>query len=185
MATDEADRTLIATFERRFRDQKAMTERAVAQVPDDRLHVPLDANTNALAVILKHMSGNLRSRFTDFLTSDGEKGDRDRDSEFVDDPAEDRAAIMARWERGWSALFDALAALGDADLVGPRARTVEIRGQPHAVLDALLRALAHQAYHVGQVVQLSRHLAGDRWQTLTIPRGGSEAFNDNMARKRD
>jgi hypothetical protein len=168
-------RLLMGTFAARFRDQKQMAEKALAQVPDVLLHTALDDNTNSLAVIAKHMGGNLRSRFTDFLTSDGEKPDRDRDSEFVEDKT-DRAAMMAAWDAGWECLFKTLAELKDEDL----ARMVKIRGQPHTVADALLRALGHQSYHVGQIVQLARHLAKDNWQTLTIPRGGSGTFNVEM-----
>jgi hypothetical protein len=125
---------------------------------------------------MKHMAGNLRSRFTDFLTSDGEKPDRDRDGEFVD-AFPSRDAMMEHWERGWRILFDALASLRPDDL----AKTVTIRGEPHAVIDALHRALAHQGYHVGQIVQLSRYLAKDQWDTITVPRGGSVAFNQQKS----
>jgi uncharacterized damage-inducible protein DinB len=171
-------RLVIEALTYRFRDQKQMAEKAVLQLPDDQWHVPLDANTNPLAVIMKHMAGNLRSRFTDFLTRDGEKPDRDRDGEFVDDRP-DRAAVLADWESGWEALFAALAPLADDDL----ARTITIRGQPHTVADALARALAHQSYHVGQIVQLARFLAKDQWQTLTIPRNASRQFNEAMREK--
>lgn len=170
-----ADRLVMDAFVNRFRDQKGMAERAVAQVADEQLHVALDENTNSLAVIMKHMAGNLRSRFRDFLTSDGEKPDRDRDGEFVDD-LRTRAAVMAAWEEGWGVLFGSLAALTDEDL----GRVVTIRGQPHTVIDALVRALAHQSYHVGQIVQLARYLAKEKWETLTIPRGGSGKFNEGM-----
>ncbi|HVT79080.1 MAG TPA: DinB family protein [Phycisphaerae bacterium] len=175
---DSNSRLVVGSFITAFQSQKQMAEKAVNQLPDDQLHRALDDNTNSLAVIMKHMAGNLRSRFTDFLTTDGEKPDRDRDSEFVDD-APGRAALMSHWEQGWKCLFDALAPLSDADL----ARTITIRGQPHSVADALARALAHQGYHVGQIVQLARFLAKDRWQTLTIPRGGSRGFNDTMQKK--
>jgi hypothetical protein len=169
------DQLVMKAFVHRFRDQKGMAERAVAQVRDEQLHVALDENTNSLAVIMKHMAGNLRSRFTDFLTSDGEKPGRDRDAEFVEDGAA-REAVMADWEAGWGVLLGALEPLTDADL----GRVVTIRGQPHTVADALVRALAHQSYHVGQMVQLARHLVKDHWQTLTIPRGGSGKFNVGM-----
>jgi hypothetical protein len=149
------------------------------QLSDAQLRVPLDENTNSVAVIMKHMSGNLGSRFTDFLTSDGEKPDRDRDGEFVDDlPSRD--AITKHWERGWSILADTLDALRTEDL----SKTVTIRGEPHTVVDALHRALAHQGYHVGQITQLARYLAKDRWATITIPRGGSKAFNRQKSKER-
>jgi len=176
MNTD--NRLVVQSFLARFRDQKQTVERAVGQVPDDKLHQPLDENTNSLTVIMKHMAGNLRSRFSDFLTSDGEKPDRDRDSEFVDD-LPDRAALMAFWESGWKCLFESLGPLTDNELP----RTVTIRGQVHSVADALARALAHQAYHVGQIVQLARFLAKDRWETMTIARGQSSAFNAKMSER--
>jgi len=168
-------RLVIQSFIEKFRDQKQTAEKAVVQVSDERLHQPLDENTNSLAVIMKHMAGNLRSRFTDFLGSDGEKPDRDRDSEFVDD-IPDRLALMSVWEQGWNCLFESLGPLTDDDL----GRYVTIRNQPHTVADALMRALAHAAYHVGQIVQLSRFMAKDRWNTLTIPRGGSREVNEKM-----
>ncbi|MFM9958342.1 MAG: DUF1572 family protein [Phycisphaerales bacterium] len=167
-------RIILSALESTFHSQRSLAEKALAQVPDHLLHTALTKDTNSPAVIVKHMSGNLVSRFTDFLTTDGEKPTRDRDTEFEDDDA-DRAEIMRRWERGWAVLFATLAELNDADL----ARTVHIRGEPHSVALALHRALAHQSYHVGQIVQLARVLAGEQWTTLTIPRakGASGAFN--------
>lgn len=162
-----------------FRSQKRLAEKAFGQLRDERLHVPLDANTNSVAAIMRHMAGNLRSRFTDFLTTDGEKPDRNRDGEFIVDSRNTRAEIMSDWERGWQVLFDALAALRPDDLT----RTITIRQEPYGVIDALHRALAHQAYHVGQIVQLARVLAKDDWTTITIPRGGSESFNYTMRKK--
>jgi Protein of unknown function (DUF1572) len=173
----KAPEQFLLSIAERFRSQKRDAEKAIVQLDDEQIHVPLDANanTNSVAVIMKHMAGNLRSRFTDFLTSDGEKPDRNRDGEFVDDYAP-REQVMADWESGWRCLFDALAALRPEDLT----KTITIRGQPHSVIDALHRALAHQAYHVGQITQLARFLAKDRWTTITIPRGGSNAFNRAM-----
>jgi uncharacterized damage-inducible protein DinB len=165
----------LASIIGQFHAQKSMAERAVVQLPDEKLRVPLDENTNSIAVIMKHMSGNLISRFTDFLTSDGEKAWRNRDGEFVDD-FKDRQSIMAYWERGWKVLFETLGSLRTQDLEG----TVLIRTQRLGVIDALLRALTHQSYHVGQIVQLARHLAGDKWTTLTIARGKSEQFNQQL-----
>jgi uncharacterized damage-inducible protein DinB len=163
---------MIATF----RAQKALAEKAISQVPDAQLHTALSEDTNSLAVIVRHMSGNLLSRFTDFLTTDGEKPWRNRDEEFIDDHAP-REIIMERWERGWACLFAALAPLTDTDL----SRTVTIRSEPHTVALALARALAHQSYHVGQIVQACRVLAqGRAWETITVPRGGSAAFNAKM-----
>jgi hypothetical protein len=178
MKTEPANRLVIEALTKRFLNYKQMAEKAFGQISDQQLHRPLDENTNSVTVIVKHMSGNLRSRFTDFLTSDGEKPDRDRDSEFVDDIA-DRTSLLRVWEKGWGCLFEALAKLSDSDL----AKGVKIRGEPHTVIDALLRQLAHHAYHVGQIVQLSRYLAKDQWTVLTVPRGGSKQFNDAMREK--
>jgi hypothetical protein len=159
-----------------FEAHKKLADKAVAQVPDDKLHVPLDANTNSIAVIMRHVAGNLISRWTDFLTTDGEKPGRNRDSEFKE-TASSRAELLDRWERGWACLLDTLHSLQSADL----AKTVTIRGEPHSVPLAIERSLGHTCYHVGQIVQVARIHAGDKWETLTIPRGQSEQFN---ARKR-
>jgi len=155
-----------------FREQKAFAEKAIVQVSDDKLRQPLDPETNSIAVIMKHMAGNLLSRFTDFLTTDGEKPTRNRDGEFIDDFGS-RGELLDYWERGWKCLFAALAQLTPDDLE----KTVAIRGEPHSVIKALVRAMAHQAYHVGQIVMISRIHAGDKWNVLTIPRGQSEEFN--------
>ena len=151
---------------------KRLADRAVEQVPDDKLHLPLDANTNSIAVIMKHVAGNLLSRWTDFLTTDGEKPWRNRDEEFVDSFSS-RAELLAHWERGWACLLAALKSLQPEDLE----KTVTIRGEPHSVPLALERSLGHTCYHVGQIIQVARIHAGEQWNTLTIPRGGSEQFN--------
>jgi hypothetical protein len=155
-----------------FEANKRMADRAVEQVPDDKLHAALDANTNSIAVTMKHVAGNLASRWTDFLTTDGEKPWRNRDDEFVDTFG-NRAELLAMWERGWACLWQALQNLKPEDL----ARTVLIRGEPHSVPLALERSLGHTCYHIGQIVQVARIHAGERWNTLTIPRGGSQQFN--------
>ncbi len=151
---------------------KRLAERAVEQVDDVGLRKPIDENTNSIAVIMKHVAGNLLSRWTDFLTTDGEKPWRNRDTEFVDD-GWSRDELLAYWERGWRCLFDTLNSLSSADLE----RTVLIRGEEHTVPLALQRSLGHSCYHVGQIVQLARVMAGNNWTTLTIPRGQSEQFN--------
>jgi uncharacterized damage-inducible protein DinB len=151
---------------------RRLAERAVAQLPDEKLHVPLDGNTNSIAVIMKHIAGNLLSRWTDFLTTDGEKPWRNRDAEFVNSFTS-RDELEAYWERGWACLLEALKSLSADDLT----RTVSIRGEPHSAPLAIQRSLGHTCYHVGQIVQVARILAGDKWETLTIPRGGSEQFN--------
>ncbi len=155
-----------------FHTQKRMAEAAIRQLDNERLHRPLDVNTNSVAVIMKHMAGNMVSRWTDFLTSDGEKPTRVRDGEFIDDIAS-RDELMARWEQGWKCLFDALAALGPGDSM----HRIAIRGHPHTVIEAIHRQIDHYGYHVGQIVQLARFLAKDNWETLTVPRGESEAYN--------
>lgn len=155
-----------------FQANKRLADRAIAQVSDADLHQPLDENTNSIAVNMKHISGNLISRWTDFLNSDGEKPTRDRDSEFVD-TFKTRQEVIDYWEAGWSCLFKELDSLTDSDMHA----SVEIRGETHDIPLALSRSLGHTCYHIGQIVQLARHYAGDNWTTLTIPPGGSEQFN--------
>ncbi|HET7346768.1 MAG TPA: DUF1572 domain-containing protein [Acidobacteriaceae bacterium] len=154
---------------------KRLAERAMDQVSDEQLFTPIDSEANSIAIIVKHMAGNMRSRWTDFLTTDGEKPDRNRDSEFEDPPAT-RAAVLASWEAGWSCLFSALHALTDDDL----ARTVTIRGEPHSVMQAINRQLAHYPHHVGQIVLLAKHFAGGKWQSLSIPRRASADYNQRV-----
>jgi hypothetical protein len=148
-----------------FQKLKKLAESAVAQVGDDDLLVTLDAESNSLAVIMRHMAGNLRSRFTDFLTTDGEKPNRNRDGEFEIGRL-DRAAIVADWESGWATLFATLHSLTPEDLL----RDVLIRGERHSVIQALDRQMTHHAYHVGQIVFLAKHLRSSEWKTLSIPR---------------
>ncbi|MGD1063564.1 MAG: DUF1572 domain-containing protein [Terracidiphilus sp.] len=159
-----------------FRFSKSLAERAMAQVTDEQLFVTLDPDANSIAIIVKHMAGNMRSRWTDFLTTDGEKPDRNRDREFIDPPAT-RAELLAVWEDGWNCLFAAIEPLTDADL----ARTVTIRGESHSVLQAINRQLGHLSYHVGQIVLLAKHFAGDHWQSLSVPRNRSAEFNRKVA----
>ena len=155
-----------------FEANKRLADRAVEQVSDAKLHVALDENTNSIAAIMKHIAGNLLSRWTDFLTTDGEKPGRNRDDEFVD-AFRSRAELLEVWERGWACLRGSLKGLKPEDLV----KTVLIRGEPHSVPLALERSLGHTCYHIGQIVQVARVHAGERWKTLTIPRGRSEQFN--------
>jgi uncharacterized damage-inducible protein DinB len=159
-----------------FRYYKKLGDRAIEQCPDNGLFTMLDAESNSIAIIVKHMAGNMRSRWTDFLTTDGEKPDRNRDTEFEDAP-KTRAELLAMWERGWKHVFDALAPLADEDLV----RTITIRTEPHSVMQAINRQVAHYSYHVGQIVYLARHFAADKWQTLTIPKRKSAEFNKQVA----
>jgi hypothetical protein len=160
-----------------FRTYKGLGDRAIAQAPESSLAVVLDPESNSIATIVKHISGNMRSRWTDFLTSDGEKPDRKRDTEF-ETPPQARAEVLAVWESGWKSTFDALAALHEDDL----ARTIYIRSEAHSVMQAINRSLAHTVYHVGQIVFLAKHLAGEKWNTLTIPRGRSADFNARVAK---
>jgi hypothetical protein len=162
-----------------FRYYKKLAERAMAQCPDEGLFTTLDPESNSIAVVVKHMAGNMRSRWTDFLTTDGEKPDRHRDTEFEDAP-KTRAELMELWERGWSYLFDALEPMTDADLV----RTVTIRTEPHSVMQAINRQVAHYSYHVGQFVFLAKHSAAKSkggWLALTVPRGQSRQVTTDVA----
>ncbi len=159
-----------------FRFYKQLAERAMEQVTDEQLFVTLDPEGNSIALIVKHMAGNMRSRWTDFLSTDGEKPNRNRDSEFVDPPAT-RNQLLAEWETGWACFFNAVEPLTDADL----ARTVTIRSEAHSVMQAINRQMAHYAHHVGQIVLLAKHFASDRWQSLSVPRNQSDEFNRRVA----
>lgn len=162
-----------------LRYYKRLGERAMEQAPDAALFATLDAESNSIAVIVKHICGNMRSRWTDFLTTDGEKPDRNRDTEF-EAPVKTRTELMAQWEAGWKCLFDTLTALSESDLGCP----VVIRTEAHSVMQAINRALGHYAYHTGQIVHLAKHFAGANWKALTIPRGKSAEFlADVTARK--
>lgn len=171
-------RGILTSIEAEYRRYRALGEAAMAQLSPDQLHEPGPNASNSVAVIAWHVGGNLVSRFTDFLTTDGEKPWRNRDEEFVT-RRPSREDLMAQWERGWDVLFAALAPLTDEDL----GRTVTIRGVPLPVHAALHRSLAHTSYHVGQVVYVARALRGDRWEYLSIPPGGSRAYGENPARE--
>jgi uncharacterized damage-inducible protein DinB len=166
--------TILATFKK----QKTLAEKAFAQLHPDQFHTTLDAESNSLAVIIKHVSGNMRSRWKDFLTSDGEKADRDRDSEFTTG-RETKEELLELWEAGWHEVFNALESLTANDLL----TTITIRSQPHTVLQAIERQIDHYAYHVGQIVFLAKHLRSDEWQTLSVARGKSAVFNKEMKAK--
>ena len=160
------DEHYLADVVAQFRKLKKLAEDAVAQTNDEELTASLDAESNSIAVVMKHMAGNLRSRFTDFLTSDGEKPDRNRDGEFEIEGRPGRASILADWESGWSRLFDTLGRLSPSDLL----RDVDIRGERHSVVQALNRQLTHHAYHVGQIVFMAKHFRSEEWKTLSMPR---------------
>lgn len=156
---------------------KSMAEKAIAQVSDEELTRTLDSESNSIALIVKHMVGNMRSRWTDFLTSDGEKPDRNRDTEFEAPPAS-RAALMESWQSGWNLVFAALEPLTDADL----GRTVYIRAEPHSVMQAINRQLGHYSCHMGQIVFLAKHFRSSEWKSLSIPKGKSAEFAMRVAR---
>jgi hypothetical protein len=159
-----------------FRQYKQLGDKAMAQVTNEQLFASLDEESNSIAIIVKHMAGNMRSRWTDFLTSDGEKSTRNRDSEFVK-PPETRESLLRVWEQGWACVFSALEPLTDADL----GRTVTIRGEAHSVMQAINRQVAHYAMHVGQIILLAKHYAGARWETLSVARNRSGEFNRKVA----
>ena len=161
-----------------FHYYKKLAERAIAQCPDEGLFASLDDESNCIAIVVKHMSGNMSSRWTDFLTTDGEKPDRHRDSEF-EGPPKTREELLALWEHGWKYLLDALEPLTDADLT----RTVTIRTEPHSVMQAINRQVAHYSYHIGQITYLAKHFAAKsgKWSALTIPRKKSADFNARVA----
>lgn len=155
-----------------FRFYKKTAERAMEQVTDEELFATLDEEMNSIAIVVKHMTGNMRSRWTDFLTSDGEKPDRNRDTEFVEPPAT-REELLKRWNEGWDGVFHALDPLTDSDLE----RKVTIRGEPHSVMQAINRQIAHYAYHCGQIVFLAKHFKASEWKSLSVPRNKSAEFN--------
>jgi uncharacterized damage-inducible protein DinB len=155
-----------------FRYYKRLTERAMEQVSDDQLFAALDSEMNSIAVIVKHMTGNMQSRWTDFLTSDGEKPGRDRDAEFSNPPAT-REALLQLWEDGWRCVLGTLESLSDADL----SRTIAIRGEKHSVMQAINRQVAHYSYHCGQIVFLAKHFCAGHWRVLSVPLGKSAEFN--------
>ncbi len=171
MATDAAAHYLDEA-RRQMRGHKRLAEGAMAQLKDEELFITLDPESNSIAVLVKHMAGNMRSRFTDFLTSDGEKPDRFRDQEFELSPATTRADLMKGWEDGWARVFAAIESLKPEDVM----RAVTIRGELHTVLQAVNRQIAHYAQHTGQIVFLAKHIRSGEWKTLSIPRGKSEDF---------
>jgi uncharacterized damage-inducible protein DinB len=159
-----------------FRYYKKLAERAMEQCPDKGLFAALDGESNSISIIVKHMAGNMRSRWTDFLTTDGEKPNRHRDTEF-EEPPQTRADLLALWEAGWKIVFAALEPLKEEDL----ARTVTIRTEPHSVMQAINRQIAHYSYHTGQIVYLTKHFSSERWTALTVPKRKSAEFNAKVA----
>jgi hypothetical protein len=156
-----------------LRKLKALADKAVGQIEHEQVFAVLDPEANSIAIVMKHMAGNMRSRWTDFLNTDGEKPDRNRDSEFIIDAEDTHEKILSLWEDGWSRLFDAVSSLAPDDL----GKTVRIRGEIHTVIEAINRQMTHYAAHVGQIVLLAKHSAGSNWQSLSIPRGKSKDFD--------
>jgi hypothetical protein len=163
---------------RQFRGHKRMGERAMEQLRDDDFFATLDPESNSVAILVKHLAGNMRSRFTDFLTTDGEKPNRFRDQEFELNAATTRADVMKWWEDGWKVVLATIESLKPEDVM----RTVAVRGEPHTVMQAINRQIAHYAQHTGQIVFLAKHLRSSEWKTLSVPRGKSEEFK-NVAPK--
>jgi hypothetical protein len=173
---DDLGTHLLRTFLKDLRLLKSLGDKAMAQLSDPELFTVIDPESNSIAVIVKHIAGNMRSRWTDFLRSDGEKPDRHRDGEFEIGPGTTRADVLRWWEEGWGVTFAAIEPLGAGDLM----RTVLIRHEPHSVVEAISRQIAHYGEHVGQIIFLAKHLRSSAWQTLSIPRGQSEEFNRRM-----
>jgi Protein of unknown function (DUF1572) len=159
-----------------FRDYKKLAERAFAQTGDEDFFQTIDPESNSIAIIIKHMAGNMLSRWTDFLTTDGEKPDRQRDMEFVMLAETSRADLLAFWEKGWQAVFAAIEPLTPDDLM----RTVTIRGQDHTVMQAINRQISHYANHIGQIVYLAKHFKSSDWQSLSVPKNKSAEFNASL-----
>jgi hypothetical protein len=159
-----------------FRNYKKLADRAIEQVGNEEFFAVIDAESNSIAVIVKHIAGNLHSRWRDFLTTDGEKADRNRDTEF-EMVGDTRESLMKFWESGWETLFDSIEPLTEEDL----AKTITIRGEPHSVVEAINRQLTHYSYHIGQIVFLAKHLKSSEWKTLSVPRNRSAEFNQHLA----
>lgn len=176
--TDPIGKSYLADVRHRLHRLKDVADRAIEQVDDEAFFAAIDEQANSIALIVKHVAGNQRSRWREFLSSDGEKPDRHRDTEFEQTEEDTRSALMARWESGWSELFAAIGPLAPLDL----ARTVHIRQREHLVIEAINRQLSHYAYHVGQIVLLAKHFTGQDWQWQSIPPGKSEQFNAEMRR---
>ena len=162
-----------------LRAYKKLAEKAIAQVKDEEFFVTLDEESNSIAIIMKHMAGNMFSRWTDFLTSDGEKPNRNRDMEFVIERQTTKEQVIDYWERGWKCAFEALEPLRPEDFE----KTVMIRGEEHTIVQAINRQMTHYAYHVGQIVFLAKHFRSAEWKSLSVPRNRSAEFNAAMAKK--
>lgn len=162
----------------RFKSVKTLGDKTIEQLSEQDIHWTYNQESNSVAVIVKHLSGNMISRWTDFLTSDGEKENRNRDEEFIDDIFS-KSELMRVWEKGWNVLIDTLTGLKEEDLL----KTIKIRGEKHFVLEAIERQMTHYAYHVGQIVYIGKQLKDSEWKTLSIPRGKSEDYRKEMLEK--
>jgi hypothetical protein len=162
----------------RFKSVKTLGDKTIEQLSEQDIHWTYNQESNSVAVIVKHLSGNMISRWTDFLTSDGEKENRNRDEEFIDDIFS-KSELMRVWEKGWNVLIDTLTGLKEEDLL----KTIKIRGEKHFVLEAIERQMTHYAYHVGQIVYIGKQLKDSEWKTLSIPRGKSEDYRKEMLAK--
>lgn len=162
-----------------YRSYKKLADKALAQLKDEEFFIAIDDEANSVAVIMKHIAGNMFSRWTDFWTTDGEKPDRNRDMEFVIEPRTTRADLLDYWERGWQRTLETLEAIKPEDLM----RTVTIRGEPHTAVQAINRQLAHYPYHIGQIVFLAKHFRSAEWKSLSIPKNRSAEFNKFLERK--
>jgi hypothetical protein len=177
--SDSFSEQYLADVIERFRAYKELCERAIAQVSDGDLFVKLDSESNSIAVIMKHLVGNMTSRWTDFLTTDGEKPGRDRDLEFVIESEITRDQLIGSWERAWAVVFSAVEPLSKEDFQ----RKVRVRGEDHSIIQAVNRQMTHYAYHIGQIVFLAKHLRGNQWQSISVPRNRSQEFNRYLASK--
>ncbi len=179
MSSSEIGALYIDEAFRSLRGHKRLADDAISQLSDEQFFAVPDSESNSVAIMVKHMAGNMRSRFTDFLTADGEKADRNRDQEFIMSADAKREEILGVWEKYWQLVFDTLNGISPEDLE----RTVTIRGEPHTVLRAINRQVAHYAYHVGQIVFLAKHWKGAQWKTLSVARGQSEQVNATLSQK--
>lgn len=170
--------TYLDSIKKRFLSYKELGEKSIAQVDDHQIHWKPEENSNSITIIVKHMSGNMLSRFTDFLTTDGEKPWRERDAEFEEENC-DKAGLLAIWEKGWQCLINTLDSLREEDL----SKTITIRNEPLSVMDALNRQLAHHAYHVGQIVYIAKMIRSANWKTLSVPKKGSKEYNEKRMGK--
>ncbi|HEU4509616.1 MAG TPA: DUF1572 family protein [Pyrinomonadaceae bacterium] len=177
MSAEEVVQNYFEDAVKALRAYKKLAEKALAQLKDEEFFVTLDEESNSVAIIMKHMAGNMFSRWTDFLTTDGEKPDRNRDMEFVIDAQTTKDDVIAYWERGWARVFEALGPLRPEDFE----KTVTIRGEDHTIVEAINRQLMHYAYHVGQIVFLAKHFRSAQWESLSIPRNRSAQFNAQMS----